>query len=74
MATPVAILAGLGEAVTTGNAAALAPIYSAITRNLAGQNSQRAGLEALVVCAEAALKVRRVIAPACRAPTTTGTP
>lgn len=63
MATQNVIIKCLEDAAKNGDAAMLKDAYAALTMNLdtqVGQNRGKgtAGLEALVICAETALKVR----------------
>lgn len=56
MALQEAILNSLANVKETGDPQKLKETYAAITHNLSYQTTCRAGLEALVICAEAALK------------------
>ncbi len=57
MASPEAILQALKAAAASGDGHKLKEAYAAITASLASQSTFRAGLESLVVCAEAAIQV-----------------
>jgi hypothetical protein len=61
MALQSTILRSLDDAVKAGDGQMLKDAYSAISMNLSSQTIEnRIGLETLVECAEAALKVERV--------------
>ena len=58
MALQSTIIRALTDAALSGDIAVLKSAYAAINMSLSSQTTLRAGLEALVICAETALKVR----------------
>lgn len=65
MALQGVIIRSLHDAAKSGDGQVLKDAYSAITQNLSRQSTHRAGLEALIICAETALKVHGVKQHAC---------
>lgn len=57
MALQSVIIRSLEEAARSGDGQQLKDAHAAITNSLSSQSTHRAGLEALVICAETALKV-----------------
>lgn len=65
MASTIVIVKSLEDAVQKGDGQVLKDSYDAINLSLASQSTQRVGLHALVLCAEAALKVGHHSGVAC---------